>query len=90
MGVDKYHYALACMGMVLCGTCQRIRAAGTERTLALLPVLLAVTVHHYEELRELTKWSGSVRHIGGATMAAHAAVEIAERVRKRAAAQGGS
>lgn len=87
--VDLDHWTLACVGAALCGTYQRVQSAGAQRTLVLLPVPFEVTVYQYEELQELTRWTDRSRHISSATAAAHAAVRIAERVRKRAAAMGG-
>jgi len=97
--VNADHWALACLGMVLCGTYQRIGSGSVPRTIALLPVPLDVTVAQWAEIRELTRWPRATpgtsvseprlsRQVAGTAVAAQAAVQLAERVRKRAAAHG--
>ena len=97
--VNADHWALACLGMVLSGTYQRIGSGSVPRTIALLPVPLDVTVAQWAEIRELTRWPRATpgtsvseprlsRQVAGSAAAAQAAVQLAERVRKRAVAQG--
>ena len=88
MKVEKNHWALACLGMALCGSYRRVRAAGGLRYLVLLPMPEDVRLYQPSEFQELTRWTELVQHAAAATLAAHAAVRLAERLRKRAAAHG--
>lgn len=97
--IEKHHWALACLGMALCGSYQRIGSTGIQRTIGLLPIPYDVTLSQWAEVQELTRWqrsskstaqqdTGLSKQVGGTTVAAQAAVQLAERIRKRAAAQG--
>ena len=86
--VEERHWALACLGMALCGSYRKVRTAGGQRYLVLLPIPHDVRVYQPSEFGELTRWTQEVGHAAAATMAAHAAVDLAARLRKRAAVYG--
>jgi len=85
--VSEGHWALSCLGMATCGTYRRIREAGQDRWLVLLPVPQNVHFNYFRDVQELMRPSG-LRYIGVQNAAAHYAVQLAEQLRRRAAAQG--
>ncbi|MDW8006912.1 MAG: hypothetical protein RMJ05_09345 [Thermomicrobium sp.] len=86
--VDLIQWAVACLGMALCGSYRRIQSGGVSRTLVLLPVPLDVRVNQAAEISELARCARGSNYLSAAVMAAHAAVNLAERLRKRVAATG--
>ncbi len=85
--VDGYHWAVACLGMALCGVYRQID--NRRRTLVVLAVPSDVRLYNPAEIQALARPNVQGAYISGATMAAHAAVKLAESLRQRAAAQGG-
>jgi hypothetical protein len=85
--VSEGHWALSCLGMATCGTYRPIREAGQDRWLVLLPVPQNVHFNYFRDVQELMRPSG-LRYIGVQNAAAHYAVQLAEQLRRRAAAQG--
>jgi hypothetical protein len=85
--VSEGHWALSCLGMATCGTYRRIREAGQDRWLVLLPVPQNVHFNYFRDVQELMRPSG-LRYIGVQNAAAHYAVQLAEQLRRRAAARG--
>jgi hypothetical protein len=87
--VSEGHWALSCLGMATCGTYRPIREAGQDRWLVLLPVPQNVHFNYFRDVQELMRPSGlRLRYIGVQNAAAHYAVQLAEQLRRRAAAQG--
>jgi hypothetical protein len=85
--VSEGHWALSCLGMATCGTYRFSREAGQYRWLVLLPVPQNVHFNYFRDVQELMRPSG-LRYIGVQNAAAHYAVQLAEQLRRRAAAQG--
>jgi hypothetical protein len=85
--VSEGHWALSCLGMATCGTYRFSREAGQYRWLVLLPVPQNVHFNYFRNVQELMRPSG-LRYIGVQNAAAHYAVQLAEQLRRRAAAQG--
>jgi len=87
--VSEGHWALSCLGMATCGTYRRIREAGQDRWLVLLPVPQNVHFNYFQDVQALMRPCGlRLRYIGVQNAAAHYAVQLAEQLRRRAAAQG--
>ncbi|MCS7173479.1 MAG: hypothetical protein N0A24_08870 [Armatimonadetes bacterium] len=85
--VRKDHWALACLGMARCGTYRDAKEAGQSNWLALLPVPQNIHFSYFRDVQELFRVPGLKYH-GVQNAAAHYAVQLAERLRRRAAAQG--
>jgi hypothetical protein len=85
--VSEGHWALSCLGMATCGTYRFSREAGQYRWLVLLPVPQNVHFNYFRDVQALMRPSG-LRYIGVQNAAAHYAVQLAEQLRRRAAAQG--
>jgi hypothetical protein len=85
--VSEDHWALSCLGMATCGTYHSSREAGQYRWLVLLPVPQNVHFNYFRDVQELMPPSG-LRYIGVQNAAAHYSVQLAEQLRRRAAAQG--
>jgi hypothetical protein len=85
--VSEGHWALSCLGMATCGTYRHICEAGQDRWLVLLPVPQNVHFNYFQDVQELMRPSG-LQYIGVQNAAAHYAVQLAEQLRRRAAAQG--
>jgi len=87
LNVPKDHWALACLGMATCGTYRYAREVGQANWLVLLPVPQEVRFSYFRDVQELFRLPGLKYH-GIENAAAHYAVQLAERLRRRAAAQG--
>jgi hypothetical protein len=87
LNVNQDHWALACLGMATCGTYRYAREAGQANWLALLPVPQKVRFSYFRDVQDLFRLPGLKYH-GVQNAAAHYAVQLAERLRRRAAAQG--
>ncbi len=87
ISVQDEHWALACLGMATCGTYRFSREAGQENWLALLPVPQCIRFSYFRDVQQLLR-PHSIRYRGVQNAAAHYAVQLAEGLRKRAAAQG--
>jgi hypothetical protein len=85
--VPEGHWALACLGMATCGVYRLSREAGQEKWLALLPIPQCVRFNYFRDVQELMRFPPA-RYQGVQNAAAHYAVQLAEQLRKRAAAQG--
>jgi hypothetical protein len=85
--VSEGHWALSCLGMATCGTYRFSREAGQYRWLVLLPVPQNVHFNYFRDVQALMRPSG-LRYIGVQNAAAHYSVQLAEQLRRRAAAQG--
>jgi hypothetical protein len=85
--VPKDHWALACLGMATCGTYRPVKEARQINWLVLLPVPQVVRFSYFRDVHELFRLPGLKYH-GIQNAAAHYAVQLAERLRRRAAAQG--
>jgi len=85
--VPKDHWAIACLGMATCGTYRRVKEARQINWLVLLPVPQEVRFSYFRDVQELFRLPGLKYH-GIQNAAAHYAVQLAERLRRRAAAQG--
>ncbi|GBC81075.1 hypothetical protein HRbin10_00180 [bacterium HR10] len=85
--VPKDHWALASLGMATCGTYRYAKEAGQANWLVLLPVPQEVRFSYFRDVRDLFRLPGLKYH-GVQNAAAHYAVQLAERLRRRAAAQG--
>jgi hypothetical protein len=83
----KYHWALACLGMVTCGTYRYAREVGQSNWLVLLPIPQETHFSYFRDVQTLFRLPGLMYH-GVQNAAAHYAVQLAERLRRRAAAQG--
>lgn len=83
----EYHWALACLGMVTCGTYRYAREAGQSNWLVLLPIPQETHFSYFRDVQTLFRLPGLMYH-GVQNVAAHYAVQLAERLRRRAAAQG--
>jgi hypothetical protein len=86
--VSEDHWALACLGMAACGTYYYAAEAGQSNWLVLLPVPHQVRMSYFRDVYDLFRLSG-LRYHGIQNAAAHYAVQLAERLRRRSAAQGG-
>jgi hypothetical protein len=87
--VSEGHWALSCLGMATCGTYRFSREAGQDRWLVLLPVPQNVHFNYFRDVQALMRPCGlRLRYIGVQNAAAHYAVQLAEQLRRRAAAQG--
>lgn len=84
--VPEEHWALACLGMATCGVYRFSREAGQDKWLALLPIPQLVRFNYFRGGQELLRLP-SVRYQSVQNAAAHYAVQLAEQLRKRAAAQ---
>jgi hypothetical protein len=85
--VPKDHWALACLGMATCGTYRPVKEARQINWLVLLPVPQEVRFSYFRDVQELFRLPGLKYH-GIQNAAAHYAIQLAERLRRRAAAQG--
>jgi hypothetical protein len=85
--VPKDHWAIACLGMATCGTYRRVKEARQINWLVLLPVPQEVHFSYFRDVQELFRLPGLKYH-GIQNAAAHYAIQLAERLRRRAAAQG--
>jgi len=87
LSAPKEHWALACLGIAICGIYHRIREAGQWKTLALLPAPESVRFSYFRDVQALLRprW---LQYRGVQNAAAHYAVHLAEQLRRRAAAQG--
>lgn len=85
--VPEDHWALACLGMSTCGTYRYAKEAGQTNWLVLLPIPQQVHFSYFRDVQELFRLPG-LRYHGVQNAAAHYAVQLAERLRRRAAAQG--
>lgn len=85
--VPEEHWALACLGMATCGTYRYAKEAGQSSWLVLLPVPGEVRFSYFRDVQDLLRPSG-LRYHGIQNAAAHYAVQLAEGLRRRAAAQG--
>jgi hypothetical protein len=86
--VPEEHWALACLGMSTCGTYRYAKEAGQTNWLVLLPVPQKVRFSYFRDVQDLFRLSGLRRYHGVQNAAAHYAVQLAERLCRRAAAQG--
>jgi hypothetical protein len=87
LNVPEDHWALACLGMVTCGTYRYAREAGQSNWLVLLPIPQETHFSYFRDVQTLFRLPGLMYH-GVQNAAAHYAVQLAERLRRRAAAQG--
>lgn len=85
--VPEGHWALACLGMATCGVYRLSREAGQEKWLALLPIPQCVRFNYFRDVQELMRLPPT-HYQGVQNAAAHYAVQLAEQLRKRAAARG--
>lgn len=94
LNVSEAHWALACLGMANCATYYGIyrsresqRRRNPDEYLVLLPVPHKVHFSYFRDVQDLFRLPG-LRYHGIQNAAAHYAVQLAERLRRRAAAQG--
>jgi len=87
LNVSEAHWALGCLGMATCGTYHYAKEAGQDNWLVLLPVPQKVHFSYFRDVQDLFRLPG-LRYHGVQNAAAHYAVQLAERLRRRAAAQG--
>jgi len=87
LNVPEDHWALACLGMATCGTYRYAKEAGQSNCLVLLPVPQEAQFSYFRNVQDLFRLPGLKYH-GVQNAAAHYAVQLAERLRRRAAAQG--
>ena len=87
LNVDSAHWALACLGMATCGTYRYAKEAGQANWLVLLPIPQEVRFSYFRDVQYLFRLPGLKYH-GVQNAAAHYAVQLAEHLRRRAAAQG--
>lgn len=87
LNVPEEHWALACLGMATCGTYRYAKEAGQDNWLVLLPVPQETRFSYFRDVQDLLRLPG-LRYHGVQNAAAHYAVQLAERLRRRAAAQG--
>jgi hypothetical protein len=87
LNVSEDHWALACLGMVTCGTYRDAREAGQSNWLVLLPIPQETHFSYFRDVQTLFRLPGLMYH-GVQNAASHYAVQLAERLRRRAAAQG--
>ena len=87
LNVPEEHWALACLGMSTCGTYRYAKEAGQTNWLVILPIPQQVHFSYFRDVQELFRLPG-LRYHGVQNAAAHYAVQLAERLRRRAAAQG--
>lgn len=88
--VPREHWALACLGMATCGTYHPYhfsKVAGQRNWLVMLPVPQEVRFSYFRDVQQLLRPSG-IGYRGVQNAAAHYAVQLAEQLRQRAAAQG--
>jgi len=85
--VLEEHWALACLGMATCGTYRYAKEAGQSNWLVLLPVPQEAQFSYFRDMQDLFRLPGLKYH-GIQNAAAHYAVQLVERLRRRAAAQG--
>jgi hypothetical protein len=87
--VPEDHWALACLGMATCGT--YAKEAGQFNWLVLLPVPQNTRFSYFRDVQELFRLlelKPKLKYYGVQNAAAHYAIQLAERLRCRAAAQG--
>jgi hypothetical protein len=87
LNVSEDHWALACLGMATCGTYRYAKEAGQSNWLVLLPISQKTRFSYFRDVQTLFRLPGLMYH-GVQNAAAHYAVQLAERLRRRAAAQG--
>jgi len=87
LNVPEEHWALACLGMATCGTYRYVKEAGQSNWLVLLPVPQKTRFSYFRDVQDLFRLP-RLRYHGVQNAAAHYAVQLAERLRRRAAAQG--
>jgi hypothetical protein len=85
--VPEDHWAIACLGMATCGTYRYAKEAGQSNWLVLLPIPQKTHFSYFRDVQTLFRLPGLMYH-GVQNAAAHYAVQLAERVRRRTAAQG--
>lgn len=92
--VPPDHWALACLGMATCGRYYPVyrsresqRRRKPDEYLVLLPVPQDVRFSYFRDVQDLFRLPGLEYH-GVQNAAAHYAVQLAERLRRRVAAQG--
>jgi len=85
--VSEDHWALACLGMATCGTYRYAKQAGQFNWLVLLPTPQKTRFSYFRDVQDLFRLPELMYH-GVQNAAAHYAVQLAERLRRRAAAQG--
>jgi hypothetical protein len=95
LNVPEGHWALACLGMAACGSYYPVyrskesrRRQRPDEYLALLPVPEMTTCSYFRDIQDLFMKRSSLQYSGVQNAAAHYAVQLAERLRRRAAAQG--
>jgi hypothetical protein len=95
LNVPEGHWALACLGMAACGSYYPVyrskesrRRQRPDEYLALLPVPEMTTFSYFRDIQDLFMKRSSLQYSGVQNAAAHYAVQLAERLRRRAAAQG--
>ena len=87
LNVPEDHWALACLGMATCGTYRDAREAGQSNYLVLLPLPQKTRFSYFRDVQDLFHLP-RLKYHGVQNAAAHYAVQLAERLRRRAAAQG--
>jgi hypothetical protein len=87
LNVPEDHWALACLGMATCGTYRYTKEAGQSNWLVLLPIPQNTRFSYFRDVQELFSLPG-LRYYGVQNAAAHYAVQLGERLRRRAVAQG--
>ncbi len=85
--VEKGHWALACLGMTTCGIFRYSKEASQSNWLVLLPVPQQIRFSYFRDVQDLFRLTG-LRYHGIQNAAAHYSVQLAKRLRQRAAAQG--
>ncbi len=85
--VEENHWTLACLGMATCGTYRYSKEAGQSNWLVLLPGPQEVRFNYFRDMQDLFRLRPGLRYHGVQNAAAHYAVQLAERLRRRAAAQ---
>jgi len=90
LNVPEDHWALACLGMATCGTYRYAKEAGQSNWLVLLPVPQEAQFSYFRDVQDLFRLPDLkyLKYHGVQNAAAHYAVQLAERLRRRAAAQG--
>jgi len=88
LNVPEDHWALACLGMATCGTYRDAREAGQSNYLVLLPLPQETRFSYFRDVQDLFRSPVDLKYHGVQNAAAHYAVQLAERLRRRAAAQG--
>ena len=87
LNVPEDHWALACLGMATCGTYRDTKEAGQSNCLVLLPIPQNIRFSYFRDVQELFRLP-KLEYYGVQNAAAHYAVQLGERLRRRAAAQG--